>query len=79
MKKKRNIINKKKAIELFEAYGIEVQELNDFTFRLFQGETKQMWDWYHTTGTLHKHIGKPVLIGKYFDIEDVALLVNKEE
>lgn len=75
--KKRNIINKDETLEILSAYGIEVQELNDFTFRLFQGETKQMWDWYHTTGTLHKHEGKPILIGKFFDVEDIALLINK--
>ena len=75
----QDIIDKKEAIELFQAYGLKIKVPNHFTYRLFHGETNKMWDWYHTTGTLHKHEGRPILMGKVNHAEDVALLINREE
>ena len=46
-------IDSRMAIELLsDGYGLKVQVMNGYQFRLRQEETNTFWDWYHTRGTV---------------------------
>lgn len=68
--------------ELFAAYGIEVRELknNDYHWKLIADESKNVYDWYHTTGTLLFNTGLGFKkFGRIKDPEDVANIINRYE
>lgn len=78
--KNPNIIYVPDALELLKAYGFEAIEFNHYQIRMWHDETKHMYDWYHTTGTLcaFPH-GQCRKVQKILDAEAVALHINKFE
>lgn len=79
-KRGKNRIDVQKARELFKGgYALFSRELNYFTLRLWSEESKSMFDWFHTTGTLAKvSDGFYQKLGVLTDPEEVAILINKE-
>ena len=77
--KQKNFLNKKEAIDLLEnGYGLKVYEMNGYQFRLKHEESNNLWDWYHTTGTVVMTVkGKPRRWGRsYKTAEDIAMEIK---
>lgn len=51
-KKKRQVINKEACEELLKGFGFSVQHLTYYQFRIKAEESKDIYDWYHTTGAV---------------------------
>lgn len=52
MAKVKNIVTSKDFVLLKSGFSLQIRELNHFTVRLKFEESKDYWDWYHTTGSL---------------------------
>lgn len=78
--KKRNYIDVSNAIELMRAgYGLKPKVFNFYQIRIHHEETKDIWDWYHTTGSLVRTAdGVPARDGTFDDAEDVAIHIQRQ-
>jgi len=81
---KRQKIDLFEAVQLFRAYSIEPQVFNGYQLRLYDMETRHMYDWYHTTGSLVSYAksGAHMILKKegiIRDFEDVAQLIRNRE
>lgn len=79
----KNRINEKESIELLEkGYDLNVRIMNYYQFRLTKVDVMDVYDWYHTTGSLvwNKHLndGRVVFkrLGTITDVEDLAIFIN---
>lgn len=75
-----NIINVDDAVEILSAYGLRVEVFNYYQLRMWQEENGQMWDWFHTTGSLcgyrESMCHKRAVIK---NAEDVAIFIQNYE
>ena len=77
--KNPNIIDKAEAIEILSAYGYRAIHFNYYQIRIRPEESQDIFDWYHTTGSLVvTRQGFPHKIGVYKDIEEVAEIIKNE-
>lgn len=77
---KRQQIDILQAVQIFGAYGINAKIFNSYQFRLFDDETGNIWDWYHTTGSLVADRGNgQKKHGVYRDIENCAIYIRRIE
>lgn len=77
--KNPNRIDKDQAIEIFEAYGYKAIHLNFYQIRIWPEESNDMFDWYHTTGSLVvTKSGFASKIGVYKDTEEVAEIIKNK-
>ncbi len=84
MKKKprKFYINTFEALKVLkEGYGFIPREMNFYQIRLRHEESKAMWDWYHTQGTLVvMRNGKCHRFGKVFgQAEELARFLLEEQ
>lgn len=76
---RRYFIKPKEAHELFRAYGYRVKTMNWYQLRIWPEESKDMWDWYHTQGSVVvTRDGFPARFGTYGDAEDLAIAIQKD-
>lgn len=77
---KRQKIDVLEAVKLFQAYSIKAKIFNFYQLRLFDIESGNRWDWYHTTGSLVSDRGHgEKKMGVYRDVEDCALYIRRIE
>lgn len=80
--KNKNIVDEKKAFQIFDAYGVMVTVMNTYQYRLNMEENESIFfDWYHTTGSLvrtDRDTGHMLSLGKKIDIEDIAILISND-
>lgn len=76
---RRFYINIPEAHELFKAYGLIAKQMNFYQIRIKQEESRSMWDWYHTQGTVVVTTnGIPKRWNKqYGNAEDLAMDIIK--
>lgn len=81
---KRQQIDVLDAVRLFHAYSITAEVFNHYQLRLYDIESGNMWDWYHTTGSLvsyydagSKQLPKKERVIK--NTEDVAIFIRERE
>lgn len=72
-------VNVKETLEIFKAYGLIANTMNFYQIRLKQEESRAMWDWYHTQGTVVvTKDGFPKRLKKeYGDAEELAMDIIK--
>jgi hypothetical protein len=73
-----NRINVDESIEVLQAYGLSVKIFNFYQLRMWTDETHDMWDWFHTTGSLCNYNSEGIChkVGVYKNSEDVAIKIN---
>lgn len=78
---KRNKINVKDSIEMFSAYGLHAFAFNFYQIRITHLESRILYDWYHTTGSLVRYLenGSIYKAAVIRVPEDVALFINNTE
>lgn len=80
-RKHKNIIDIKKSLEiLVDGYGLIVEELNFYQFRIRHEEHRNVFfDWYHTTGSfvICENGYNKAIYPKRMNAEDVAIYITK--
>lgn len=57
--------------------GFRPEPLNHYQIRLFR--RKEMWDWYHTTGSLVRTRGGfPERVGTVFEVDKLIRFINNK-
>ena len=71
-------MNERIGIAILKAFGLRVEEMNWYQWRI-RGETPFIyWDWYHTQGsTVLNNNGLHQKFGSYGDPEDLAMAIVK--
>lgn len=79
-RKRRNTINIADSLELLRSgYGLNAVKFNFYQFRITQEESDDVYDWYHTTGSLVvNRKGYLKKIGVFLTPEEVAIIINKQ-
>lgn len=76
--KNPNIINVGESLFMLQTYGLKADIFNDYQIRMFEDESGDMWDWFHTTGSLCSFKkGLCRKVGIFKTAEDVALHIQK--
>ncbi len=77
-RKSTNYINMATTLELLRSgYSFQVRELNVYQLRIRYEESDNVYDWYHTTGTLVVKEGHYFTnIGRIYDPEEIGIAIK---